>query len=109
MRRFPQTVTFQAATEVRKPSGGVTYTYANVAELTDLPARIIPVVTEAETERMVLTTDLFQIVVQGDRAVLPAMVVLTTEGVFDVIRVARPTTRRQRTLATLVTAQQVAA
>jgi hypothetical protein len=110
VRRYRHTVTFQAATEVRAPSGAVTYTYGNIAGLTDLPAMVVPVVTEVETDRMVLVSDLYQIVVQGDRAVLPEMVALTDgeTGVFDVIRVARPTTRHQRNLATVVMAERVA-
>lgn len=109
MRRFTDLVTFQAPTEARKPSGQVTYTYSNVAGLTDLLARVIPVVEESDTDRMVLTSDLWEIIVQGDRAVEVSMAALTTVGVMDIVRVARPTTRRQRTLATIVTAQLVAA
>ena len=66
MRRFTDLVTFQAPTEARKPSGQVTYTYANIAGLTDLPARVVPVVErEQSTDRMVLTSDLWEIIVQG--------------------------------------------
>jgi hypothetical protein len=108
MRRYPSLVTFQAPTESRLPSGAVTYTYANIAGLTDLPAMVIPVTAEDETDRMVLTSDLFDIIVQGDRAVTPEMAALTTDGVFNVVRVARPTTRRQRNLATIVTTERIA-
>lgn len=109
MRRFTDLVTFQAGSEVRKPSGQVTYAYANIAGLTDLPARVIPAMErEQGTDRMVLTSDLWEIIVQGDRAIEVSMAALTTQGVFDIVRVARPTTTRQRTLATLVTAERVA-
>lgn len=109
MRRYPDLVTFQAPTEARASSGQVTYTYANIEGLTDLPARVVPVIEEDGTDRMVLTTDLWEIIVQGDRAIEVNMAALTTRGVMDVVRVARPTTTRQRTLATIVRAQLVAA
>jgi hypothetical protein len=109
VRRFPDTVTFQAPTEpVRSTTGAITYEYDNVADLTGLPARVIPVIEEETRPDMIVTEDLYQIIVQGDRAIESEMVALTTEGVFDVRRVARPTIGRPMTLATLVVAQRVA-
>lgn len=112
MKRYPHLVTFQTPTEVRSSSGGVTYAYANVAGLADLPARVVPATSEDEGERMVLTSDVFEIVVQGDRAVTPEMAALTDYevGVFNVVRVARPTLRHgsPMSMATIVTAERIA-
>jgi hypothetical protein len=108
VRRYQSLVTFQEATESRTRAGQVTYTYENVEDLEDLPAQIVPVTTEERGERMVVTEDLWTIIVQGDRPITTDMAALTTEGVFDVLRVAQPTIKRWQTLATLVTAQRVA-
>lgn len=109
MNRYPHTVTFQAPTEVRSAAGGVSYTYANVSGLVDLPALVIASVAEDQTDRMVLTTDLFQIIVQGDRDIALPMAALTDygAGVFDVIRVVRPVAPMP--MATIVTAERIAA
>ncbi len=106
MRRYPHTVTFSEATEVRQPSGAVTRTWSAVSSLTSLRALVIAAVAEDETERAVLTTDLFQIIVEGDRAVLPEMTATTTAGTFEVIRVVRPVPPMPN--ATIVTAERVA-
>jgi hypothetical protein len=112
VRRYPHRVTFQAPTEVRKPSGGVTLTYATVESLTDLPALVIPVTREAQGDRMSLTSDLFEFIIMGDLEVVPAMAAVTDyePGVFGVVKVARPTTGPMRPLvyATIVTAERVA-
>jgi hypothetical protein len=106
--RFRDRVTFQAPTEVRTDSGGVSYTYANITALTDLPARVIPVIEEERGERMVTTTDLYEIIVQGNQPIEANMAALTTEGVFDVLRVANPPHDWPATLATIVMAERVA-
>lgn len=107
MRRFPSRVTFQEPTTVRTPSGGVTPSYANIAALTDLPARVIPAVEEDDTERMTLTSDLWDIIVQGDRDISVDMAALSGGIRYDVVRVARPTQQRQRILATIVRATRI--
>lgn len=107
MRRYPHTVTFSEATEARQPSGAVTRTWSAVSSLTGLRALVIAAVAEDETERAVLTTDLFQIIVEGDRAVLPEMTATTSHsaGTFEVIRVVRPVPPMPN--ATIVTAERV--
>jgi hypothetical protein len=58
---------------------------------------------------MELTTDLFQIIVEGDRDITLPMAALTDyeAGVFDVIRVVRPVAPMPQ--ATIVTAERIAA
>ena len=107
MRRYPHTVTFRQATEARKPSGAVTKTWTNVTGLISLRALVIADVAEDETDRMVLERDRFQIIVEGDRAVLPEMTATTdyASGTFEVIRVVRPVPPMPN--ATIVTAERV--
>lgn len=110
---YPHVVSFEAPTEVRTPSGGVTYTFAAVDGLSDLPARCIPAsqAGEADTERMILERDIWTIVVQGDHQVDVAMRANTDHaGPLDVIRVQRPVIYRSpATNATIVTAEKVSA
>lgn len=108
MRRFPHTVTFQEPTESRKPSGAVTLTYSNVTGLVDLQALVIAATSDDQTDRMVLERDMYQIIVSGDRAVVPDMVALTSyaSGVFEVVKVVRPVAPMPD--ATIVTAERVA-
>ena len=115
MRRYPHTVTFQTPTEARKPSGAVTLTYANATGLVDLPALVIAASrdrgggrTDDQTDRMVLERDMYQVIVSGDRAVVPDMVALTdyAAGVYEVIRVVRPVAPMPN--ATIVTVERVA-
>lgn len=109
MNRFPTTVTFQEPVIERSPAGQVVIdSYDNVTDLTELPARIAPRVEEAAGERMVTTEDLFEIYVEGDRAVRPEMYVLSEAGVFDIKRVANPTLGNPMTLVTVVVAERVA-
>lgn len=109
MRRFPTTVTFQNAVPSKTPSGQVVAgSYANVTDLVDLPARIVPAIEEKAGERMVTTEDLFDIYVQGDRPIRPNMVCVADQGTFDVKRVANPTIGRPMTLVTHVVAERVA-
>jgi hypothetical protein len=109
VRKYPHTVTFQEAVTSRTPSGQViTDDYENVDGMVSLPARVIPAVVENAGERMVTTEDMFQIIVQGDQPIRPAMVALTEDGVFDVKRVANPTLGRPLTLATIVVAERIA-
>jgi hypothetical protein len=115
---YPHTVTFQEPVITRLPSGQESRTYADAPSLTDLPARIIPVIgtegtagaSEEATERMVLEEDLFTIVVQGDRAIeRPMRMVSDYLGLdLSVVRVQRPVLYRSAaTDATLVTAERI--
>ena len=111
---YPHTVTFEEPTEVRSPSGGVSYGYAAAAGLADLPARIVPVVglDEAQADRMVVEADRFTIVVQGDRAVERTMRAVSAYLglVLGVVRVQRPVLYRSPlTEATIVTAERISA
>jgi len=107
MRRYPHTVTFRQATETRKPSGAVTKTWADVSGLTSLRALVIAAVDEDQTDRMVLERDVYQIIVEGDRAVEPEMTATTSyaAGTFEVIRVVRPVAPMPN--ATIVTTERV--
>lgn len=108
--RYPHTVTFQAQTEVQEASGQVTYTYADVPSLTELPARIVPEQLEDRADRMVVETDRFTIIVQGDRDIDRLYRVFTPylSDVLDVAKVERPVLyRSQRTNATIVTAERI--
>lgn len=108
MRLF-QYVTFQAPTEVRSSAGDVSYTYANVADLTDLPARVHAVAEEKRGEQLVTVTDRFNIIVAGDRTTIePEMAVQDGEAVYDVIRVLTPTMGRRGRRLTVVEAKRVA-
>jgi hypothetical protein len=108
MRRYPHAVTFQAPTEARTASGAVTLSYEDVEALTELPALVIGGVTESQGDRMSLERDLYQIIVEGDREVVPDMAALTDHvpGVLDVIRVVRPVAPMP--MATIVTVERVA-
>lgn len=110
--RYPHTVTFQEPTEDRLASGQPTYAYAAVAGLTDLPARIVPQQQEDQAERMVIDTDRFTIIVQGDRVIDRTYRVVSDflDAVLDVILVQRPVLYRSaHTYATIVTAQAITA
>ena len=107
MRRYPHTVTFQAATKSRKPSGQEVVTWGNVTGLVDLRALVIASKVETGTDRMVLDRDLYQILVEGDRAIEVAMSATTdyATGTFGVIKVVRPVAPMPNT--TIVTAERV--
>ena len=110
--RFPHLVTFEQPTEVRSASGGVTLTYAAIVALSDLPARIIPEQVEETAERMVVETDRFTIIVQGDRAIERPMRAVSDylDCELSVVRVQRPVLYRSpQTNATIVTAERVTA
>lgn len=105
--RYFQRVTFQAPTEVRSASGGVSYTYENV--LTDVPARIVVARDELATDRLTIITDRFNILVSGDRPeIQPEMAVLDGEAVYDVKRVIPSALGRRARKQTIVEAERVA-
>jgi hypothetical protein len=107
MRRYPHTVTFQAATKSQTGSGQEVVTWADVDELSDLRALVIAATSETTGDRMVLDRDLYQIIVEGDRAIEVAMSATTdyATGTFGVIRVVRPVAPMPD--ATIVTAERV--
>lgn len=110
---YPHTVTFEAPTVARTPSGGVAYEWDAVADLEDLPARCVPVPIgegEASNERMMLAADRWTIVVQGDRAVERDMRVVSDHMAepLSVIRVQRPVLYgSSRTNATIVEVERI--
>lgn len=111
---YPHVVTFQAPTFTQLPSGQPVPEWDDVAGLTELPARFIPVVgmEEEQAERMVVDADRFTIVVQGDRAVEREMRAVTDYLGMElgVVKVQRPVLYRSaRTYATIVTAERVTA
>jgi head-tail adaptor len=111
---YPHRVTFQQPTEARTPAGGFSSSYADLADLSDLPARIVPVVgqEDEQADRMVLDADRFTIVVQGDREVERPMRVVSDylDLELSVIRVQRPVLYGSAlTNATIVTAERITA
>lgn len=109
---YPHLVTFTEPTEVRTASGGVTYDYDAVADLTDLPARIVPVQQDDQTERMVLDTDRYTVIVKGDHDIARTMRVISSflDADLGVIQVQRPVLYRSpATYATIVTAERITA
>lgn len=112
---FPHTVTFQQPTASQLPSGQEVRSYAPVGDLTDLPARVVPVPFgsgDQAADRMVLERDLYTIVVQGDRLVERDMRAVTSHVADElhVIRVQRPVLYRSpQTYTTLVTVERVSA
>jgi hypothetical protein len=94
---YRQQVAIQERTEVRSNTGGVTYTYATVAGKESIPALIVPMTLERRGEQMTVLTDTYAIHLAGDHSdVVPEMVVLDGEGVYDIQSVA-PTMRRRVT------------
>lgn len=109
---YPHTVTFQEPTDDQLGSGQVIHTYADVTGLSDLPARIVPEQSEEQADRMVIETDRYTIIVQGDRAVDRAYRVVSTflSAVLEVVKVQRPVLYGSAaTNATIVTAERIAA
>lgn len=110
--RYPHVVTFEAPSETRTPSGGVSLTYTADPDLTDLAARVVPVQEDSQIDRMVLERDLYTIIVQGDREVERDMRVVSDylDASLLVIRVQRPVLYGSaHTYATIVTAENVTA
>lgn len=108
--RYPHTVTFEEPVKDQLPSGQETRAYVAVTGLTDLPARIVPVQEEEQETRMVVDTDRFTLILQGDYAIERPMRAVTDflDGILDVIKVERPVLYRSAaTYATLVTAERV--
>ena len=105
MRRYRQRVTFQEAQWTRTPAGQqVVGSWENVTGLTDLPATVIVETDENRGERMTLTTDLYRIIVAGDRrTVTDTMAVQDGVAVYDFVRI-EPTLGRR---STVVVAQRV--
>lgn len=106
--RYFQYVTFQAPTAVRSATGDVSYSYENVADLTDLPARVIAVTDERRGEQMTTVTDRFNIIVAGERtSIVPDMAVLDGEAVYDVLRIIPSSLGRRGRRSTVIEAQRV--
>ena len=111
---YPHTVTFQSPTFTQLASGQqVAASWADVADLTDLPARVIPVPLgdgETQADRMLAEEERYTIVVQGDRAVERDMRAVTShlDMTLGVVQVQRPTLYRSPyTNTTLVEAERV--
>ena len=110
--KYPHVVTFQSPTETRTASGGVAYDYDDVEDLSDLPCRIVPMQEEDQDNRMVLESDRFTIIVQGDRAIDRPMRAVSSflDAMLDVIRVQRPVLYGSAaSYATIVDAQLIRA
>lgn len=103
--RFRQRVAIQAPTEVRSASGDVSYTYETVTGLESVPANVQATTNEQRGERLTVLTDLFAIDLAGHHPeVVPEMIVLDGEAVYDIKRIV-PTLRRE---ITTVKAERVA-
>jgi hypothetical protein len=119
---YPHTVTFQAPTQAQLPSGQMSPSgWTDVEDLTDLPARFIPVTIgsrttggyqEQWTERMLVQEEVFTIVLQGDREVERDMRAVTDylDMTLGVVRVQRPVLGMSPlTNTTIVAAERVSA
>jgi hypothetical protein len=115
---FPHAVTFEAPTATQLPSGQEVRSYAPIEDLTDLPARIIPVVTgrggvgETVGDRMVVERDMFTVVVQGDRDIDYSMRMVSDHLAFplSVVQFQRPVLYRSPlTNATIIGGERVTA
>lgn len=112
---YPHRVTFEAPTPSQLPSGQVVNGYAAVSGLSDLPARIVPVVQgrgETQADRMVVERDMFTVVVKGDIEVDYAMRMESDYLGFPlgVVAFQRPVLYASpATVATIVTAERVTA
>jgi head-tail adaptor len=88
-----QRVTVQEPTEGRSASGDVTYTWTDVADLVDVPARIMVATTEATTPDMTVVTDAYEIhLAPGGQhtTIHPRMRVLAGADAYDIRKVAAP-------------------
>lgn len=116
---WPHTVTFQEPTQSQLPSGQVSNEWDDVVDLTDIPARVIPVTIgsrvsggdqDERTERMMLEQERYTLVLQGDREVGREMRAVTShlDMTLDVVRVQRPTLYGSpATFTTLVEAERI--
>lgn len=102
---YRQRVAIQAPTEVRTPTGGVSYTYDVVPGMDSLPANIFAVTSERRGEDFTVVEDRYDIHLGGHYPTITTdMVVLDGEAVYDILNAA-PTWRHS---VTEVKAQRVA-
>lgn len=111
---WPHTVTFQEPTRSQLPSGQVVSDWDDIVDLTDVPARVIPVVGDQEQRdaRMLIEQERYTIVLQGDRDIGREMRAVTShlDMALGVVRVQRPTLYGSpMTMTTLVEAERVGA
>lgn len=116
---YPHVVSFQSSTPTQLPSGQPADDFDDISGLTDLPARIIPVVQgrgsgvgEVTADRMVVERDIFTVVVKGDIPVDYAMRMESDYLGFPlgVVAFQRPVLYRSpETVATIVTGERIAA
>jgi hypothetical protein len=112
---YPHVVTFQSPSFTTQPSGQRVADWEDVTDLTDLPARVVPVPIgegEQQTDRMLMAQERYTIVVQGDREVGREMRAVADHLAepLGVIRVQRPTLYGSAlTNTTLVEAERIAA
>ena len=109
---YPHRVTFQESVPDVLPSGQRVYSWEDVAESTDLPARIVPKQSDEQKDRFVVDRDLYTVIVQGDREILREMRMTSDFLGTDagVIEVQRPVLYASPlTYATIVTVERVTA
>ena len=97
-----QRVTVQEPTEVRSATGAVTYTWADVADLVGVPARIIAVATETPGPDMTVVADLYEVhLAPGGQhtPIRPQMRVLSGADAYDIRKVDPPTIASPVTVA----------
>lgn len=63
--RYRERVTVQVPTQIRSRKGAVTNTWADVDDLTDLPATIVPSVVEQRGAEMIVVQDRYDVVLAG--------------------------------------------
>lgn len=86
-----QRVAVQEPTEVRTAAGAVTYTWADMAGLESVPARVLPSVREQPGPEMTVVEDAYEVHLAGAYPeVRPEMRVLDGAVAYDVRRVVPP-------------------
>jgi hypothetical protein len=86
-----QTVTIEGPTEVISATGGRTSTWAAVAGLSDVKARVIPVLREEPVDRMTVLEDTYEVHLAGPHPEIDtSMRVLDGSAAYDIRRVATP-------------------
>lgn len=87
---FTQTATVESSTDGRSATGAIVPAWSPVAELTDIPARIIPMTTEEHERDMTVVEDAYEILLATAASateVTAAMRVVDGSDAYDIRRV----------------------
>lgn len=78
--RYRERVTVQMRTEIRSPKGSVSEAWADVSGMINLPATIVPSVSETRGQQMVSVIDRFDIVLAGKHELRTADSIVDSQG-----------------------------